>query len=190
MSSLSSKALRKNNHVLADQIICLYKQGLILTPGEVLSWTKRIRKLTSTKHRAIILRIAHGDIFSSSRLHKFGLVDSPKCNNCSEELETINHRIRDCPSALNAWQKLEEVKSRLGLNMLSDLTTENMLGAKDRLSKLEFALNAELLHKLTSKGSDRYCPEILVKSAIKIIQTCENMQPQMKESLREIINTW
>ena len=80
---------------------------LILTPGEVISWTKKIKKLTSTRHENILLRAAHGDIFSIARLLKFGLKDNPKCSNCPEPVEANQHRIAECPKAIETWRKLE-----------------------------------------------------------------------------------
>ena len=102
VSSLSSKTLRLNFKLKYDSIICLYKQGLVLDPGEVVSWTGSLRKLTSNRHRNIILRIAHGDVYSNERLYRFGLINDPKCNNCNEVAESINHRIIDCPKAVQA----------------------------------------------------------------------------------------
>ena len=102
ISTLTSKALRINNSESEMNVICLYKIGLILTPGEVKSWTKGIRKLTSSRHKNILLRIVHGDIFSNERLHRFGLVDSPTCKNCQELIEDRHHRILRCPKAEQA----------------------------------------------------------------------------------------
>ena len=50
ISTLSSKFFRENYVESAYDTICVYKSGLILNPGEVLSWTNKVRKLTSTKH--------------------------------------------------------------------------------------------------------------------------------------------
>ena len=160
-------------------MICLFKIGLILTPGELKSWTRCTKKLTSTRHKNILLRIAHGDVFSNSRLFKFGLRETPSCSNCDEPVETIQHRIIECPKARLTWCKLEEAKSELKLNSLSDLTIENLLGTKDRLGKIELALQAELLLKLTSK-SEVYCPSQMVRSAIKLVFNSEKLDVDTK----------
>ena len=189
ISSLSSKMLRLNSYDQDQNIICVYKQDLILNPGEVKSWTKQIRKLTSTRHKNIILRVAHGDIYSNERLFRFGLVDNPKCNNCSEPVESRRHRLLECPKATMAWLELNDVKIRLGLNPLTDLTMENLLGAKDNLDSIELALNAELLHRLAASIND-YCPTALVKMVVRTIGHCENLQPELKRCFKEMIRDW
>ena len=188
ISTMSSGSLRRNQAVDEDKIICLYKIGLALDPGEVLSWTNQLKKLTSTRHKNIILRVAHGDIFSNSRLCKFGLRDTANCANCPEAVETIQHRIMECPLALETWHKVKEAKQALGLQAMTDFSIENLLGAKDRMNKVELAINAEVLHKLTSRG-DRYCPDQVVKAALKLISNSEPMAPELKRSFKDLLNS-
>ena len=170
-----------------EQIICLYKAGLALTPGEVLAWTKRIKKLTSTRHRNIILRVAHGDIFSNERLFRFGLANDPKCLNCPEPIETIKHRLIECPKAREAWTKLEELKNRAGLSTLTAITLENVLGADENTSKLELALQAELIHKLTSRGKI-HSPLLLARTVANIIANAEPLALEVLNTLKRVIN--
>ena len=169
-------------------IICLYKTGAILDPGEVLNWTNKTRRLTSTRHKNILLRVAHGDVFSNERLFRFGLRATPNCSNCPELIETTLHRIKDCPKAVLAWNKLEDLKTRLGLTRMSDLSIENLLGAKDNLAKIELALNAELLVKLTTR-SETYCPNQLVRSAVKLIGYSERLEPNLIEKFKEVLTS-
>ena len=178
VGSLSSKNLREGLSI--PDPIYIYKLGPILLPGELESWTIKLRKLTSTRHKNVLLRAMHGDVFSNERLYRFGLRDSPACANCQEQLETVQHRLVECPRAREAWQKLEEIKTRLGLSTLSDLTIENLVGAKDRLNKIELAIQAELIHKLMTK-SDGYCPNQLAKAATLLVCSSEILLPGLKE---------
>ena len=186
ISTLSSRDLRHIRYDHAENLICVYKIGMILNPGEVSSWTTRLKKLTSTRHKNILLRTAHGDIFSNSRLFKFRLRDNPSCRNCPEGLETVGHRIIECPQADLAWNKLEEAKRYLGLNTLMDRSIESLLGAKGRPNKIELALNAELLLKLTSRG-EGYNPEQLVKSVVKLIGSSEKLDQAMREKFKSYV---
>ena len=158
-----------------------------MDPGEVTSWTSRLKKLTSTRHKNILLRLVHGDIFSNSRLCRFGLRPTANCANCPEPIETIQHRIRECPKAIEAWNKLDIAKRALGYHNLSDLSIENLVGAKDRLNKVELALNAELLVKLTSRG-EGYCPEQMVRAVIQLIGNSERLQPDVKNKFKSYLN--
>ena len=180
--SLSSKVIRLSR-INTDNVICIYKSGLILDPGEVSYWTTQMRKLTSTRHKNVLLRVAHGDVFSNERLNRFGLRDNPSCANCQEQSESPQHRILECAHARRAWEHLDTYKSRLGLNQLTDHSIENLLGAKDRLSKIELALQAEVLLKIISTG-EGYDPERLVKSCIKVIGYSERLPQDLRDKLK------
>ena len=185
ISTLSSKFIRTEG-LREEQFICLYKLGSALTPGEVLSWTGRLKKLTSTRHKNIILRVMHGDVFSNSRLLKFGLSQTSNCPNCPSPVESILHKISECPSAGAAWQELERVKGLLGLGNLTDLSIENLIGAKDKVSKIELTIQAELIHRLTSTNI-KYCPKELVKRVIKYIGYSERLSPELKARFDDVL---
>ena len=174
---LSSKQIRL---LYRNAENCALKIGT-LTPGELLSWTRKIKKLTSTRHKNIMLRVVHGDIFSNSRLHRFGLRDNPACSNCPEPVESILHRIAECPKAITTWDNLEQAKRLLNLTSLTDKSVENLIGAKERLNKIELALQAEVLLRLTSKG-EGYCPNQLIKAAIALVLHSENLNDELRNN--------
>ena len=184
--SLSSKSLREN--MIETDPICIFKLGPILTPGELLSWTRKTRKLTSTRHRNILLRAMHGDVFSNERLHRFGLKDSPACANCDEPIETRQHRLVECEKAQEAWRELEATKALLTLRTLSDFSVENLVGAKDPLNKLELALQAELILKLSTK-SGAYCPKQLVRAAVLMVCNSEKLERSVQEKFERFKNS-
>ena len=99
------------------------------------------------------------------------------------------HKIRECPHALEAWEELERVKGRLNLNILSDLSIENLIGAKDNVTKLELALQAELIHRLTSRNVT-YQPKELVKIVIRYIGYSERLDEALKERFNEVLRSW
>ena len=187
MPPTDSRTYRKARIIESEKIICLYKTGLALTPGEVKSWAYRKSKLTSTRHKNILLRVAHGDIYSNTRLFRFGLINDPKCSNCAIANESITHRLVECPKAVEAWGKLEAAKLKLNLKQLSDLSIDNLLGAKDRLSKVELALNAELLHKLAAIGGSEYCPTQMVKMVVKTMGNFEHLKGDLNLLFKELI---
>ena len=178
-STLSSRDFRVNS--ASYDLICIYKAGLVLDPGEVHSWALKIKKLSSSRHKNILLRVAHGDIFSNRRLHNFGLTDLPGCKNCPEPIETNSHHLFECPKAHLAWRELEDIKIQAGLTPLTDLTLESIMGVKDNIGKIELALQAELLHRLAST-SQPYEPHTIVKAAVKFVNTCEQIHATSKQS--------
>ena len=187
--SLSSKQLRQARLNEEENVICIYKLGPIFTVGEVKSWTGRLKRLTSTRHRNLLLRTVHGDIFSNGRLARFGLRQEANCPNCQEPIETIIHKIKECPHAMTAWQELERVKLNLNLNVLSDLTIENLIGAKEHLNNIELALQAELIHRLTSRN-ERYQPKDLVKTVVRYIGFSERLNRELKERFDVVLRNW
>ena len=61
---------------------------------------------------------------------------------------------------------------------LTDLSIENLIGAKDHVNKYELAFQAELLHKLTSINKVT-CPKRLVKSAVKLVRQAERLDHEL-----------
>ena len=188
ISKMSSRDLRLGRTPEEEKIICLYKIGLALNPGEVLAWTKRLKKLTSTRHKNILLRVAHGDIFSNSRLCRFGLRNEANCANCPERVETIIHRIAECPLAIDTWTKVNEAKVMLGMQPLTDFSIENLLGTTERPNKIELAINAEVLHKLASRG-EGYRPDQVVRATLQLIKNSEELVPSLRSKLKEYIDS-
>ena len=130
-------------------------------------------KLTSTRHKNIILRLSHGDIYSNDRLYRFGLIDSPRCSQCSEPCETITHRIIECPIANRSWQHLNQKLREIGYQQVSQVTTENILGAGEDTTNVELALRAELTLRLAAGNRTPICPLALVKITLKTISTID-----------------
>ena len=73
------------------------------------------------------------------------------------------------------WNNLEDAKRQLNLSSLTDLTVDSLIGTKERLGKIELALQAEVLLRLTSK-SEGYCPAQLIKAAIALVLNSENLK--------------
>jgi len=110
LASISAKDIRLASKDMESQVICIYKIGLTLQPGEVINWSRNVKRLPSVRHKSTLLRLAHGEVYSNSRLHKFGMIDDPKCNNCSANVETILHKVLECPKAIDAWNRLNQFK--------------------------------------------------------------------------------
>ena len=188
LSVLSSKSIREDFIKEDESLICVYKCGMLLTPGEVLNWTGKVRKLTSTKHKCAIMRTAHGDVYTNDKLFRFGLINDPKCNNCQEPLELLTHRLIDCPNAQETWAYLENYIDQIGLDPLSELTMENILGAgNETFSKVAFTMRAELVSRLMTKGGKAYHPLELVRASLKTILNVERLEKQLAEKLTELL---
>ena len=190
LSSLSSKNLRENFINDEELIICDYRSGIILTPGEVLNWTANVKKLTSTKHRCCLLRIAHGDVYTNERQFRFGLSNDPKCANCDAPSENLKHRLVECPKAKEAWEIMERILVDLGYEGIG-LTLEGVIGAGDesRTPKLALTLRSELTSRLMAKGGDNYCPKVMVEASLRSILTVEKLSAARATELRSQLDS-
>ena len=185
MSKMSSKSFRTSLNDLEHQVICLYKSGLTLSPGEVLSWTRRFKKLTSSRHRNSILRIAHGDVYTNNRLFRFGLIESPKCAHCDSATEDLEHRLITCPTAASAWHQMNRKLQDLNLSPIEEIKLETILGAGEALNKLEQTLVAELALKLAAGNINKLSPLNMVNSSLKVIAIGERLPTEVRRSLLE-----
>ena len=183
LSKLKSQDLRDN------YLLCVYKSGLILTPGELSHWTNKVRKLTSTKHKCAILRAAHGDIYTNDRLLRFGLTNDSKCLNCDNPVETLSHRLFECRLANEAWEKMEEIIESLDLQPINPITLAGILGTEASTTNFELTLRAELLSRLMGKCNGPYSPTATVKSCLSTIKIVEKMETVTRLKLEAIINT-
>ena len=78
-------------------------------------------KVTIESHtRCFQFKIINNALFLNSQLHKFGLVDSPKCSFCDMFDETSIHFFSECNITLNLWQKIKNwLKPSLALPELN-----------------------------------------------------------------------
>jgi hypothetical protein len=180
---LSCRDLRLANSALDP--ICVYKSGMILDPGEVMNWTGRLRRLTSVRHRATILRIAHGDIYTNQRLHNFGLVNDPKCCNCDEPVETLSHKFLTCPKVREIWSRAKELKNQLSIETSDLVTFEDVLGVNET-SKLGLAINAEILKRILSASGKVLSSSSIINCSMFTLEMCEPMEEEMRIILRDI----
>ena len=84
----SSKSIREAR--TKNDPICVFKLGAIMTPLEVENWGRGIKKLSSTKHKNTLLRVAHGEVYSKEKLARYGLVNDDICNRCGEREDLTN----------------------------------------------------------------------------------------------------
>ena len=188
LSRLTSKSLRESFIDAAEAMICIYRSGILLNPGEVLNWTAKTKKLTSTRHKCSILRIAHGDVCSNDRLFRLGLINDPKCLNCDAQSEDISHKLIGCDKAKEAWQILESYIEQLGMRPLENITLENVIGTQvESTTTLALTLRSELLTRLISFSGKTYHPRSTVTACIKTILTVEKMPKTQYELLKSLI---
>ena len=84
---------------------------------------------------------------------------------------------------------MNEAKNSLDLTVVNPLTLENILGAGERLDKLDLALQAELLLRLSSKG-EGYHPEQVVRSAVSLVFNSERLNDEKMQLFKNWKRSW
>ena len=146
LSSLTAKQFRESK---AKQIpITEFRIGLSVETGDSLTWSHRINKLRSVKHQTVLLKTAHGDIYTKDRKLRFGLADNDRCDRCGLPDSRI-HTIAKCQKALEIWNAFRALDNKAPLTEQSDNLLTEVFGIKDPIGN-ELTINAEIIQLLTN----------------------------------------
>ena len=162
---------------------------MTLSTSESLTWGLRLSKVNSTRHKNVILRVAHGDIYTKEKLHRFGLIDSPICPRC-DLVETLQHKFLDCNYVKRIW---EITLSSLNRITTSDPRTEPLskavCGGYLTSSSTIITLNAEIMQRiLVLKDEEQFLvhPKHFVKNALGYLLKKEK-KPSIKNEIKSIL---
>ena len=185
LTTLSSKVIRQG--LGCREPICLFNSGLLLNPSEALNWANKVSKLTSVKHRNFLLRIAHKELYTKEKLHRYGLIDSPLCPRC-DQIETFEHRIFRCEYAKRIWDEVLTKSRRLNIGGQppnGDMLF-NILGGGVENSVTTLTLHAEVIMRILSIPDDSSYllrPQKFVENAVKLLIRRE------KEPQKDLLKT-
>jgi hypothetical protein len=183
LSSCTSKELRLS--LCSKNQLTDFKIGISLSNIESRTFFHRIAKLTSTQHKALLLRIVHGDIYTKEKLLKYGLSESSSCPRCSQT-ETLQHKFATCDYVKRIWRV---AASLMGI----DLTThylENILGATKQCCPNRLPLHIEILKRIYQiKEETNYLihPKSFVSQAIKALIRNEKTT-EVKDDLKIMLD--
>ena len=174
LTACSSRSIRLT--LSKPQLITDYKIGLMLSKSEALNWADRVSKLSSVRHKNLILRIAHGDIYTNDKLLRFGLGESNKCDRC-DEIETLQHKFIDCSYVKEIWKHLFRLTNTIVSSDQQNLDPiKACLGAAVDASVTVTTINAEILQRILSlTRSQNYLlhPKKLIELALKLLSKRE-----------------
>ena len=193
LSNLSSKQIREARS--NNEPICIFKCGLILNPAESINFMAKIKKLTSVRHRNILLRYLHGDIYTNERLVRFGLTEDSSCINCNQ-VDTLEHRLTTCPTSVSLIRTIETKTRQLRLASNDTIETidpiNRALGAYNDVDVAILTLHAEVLCQITrniqiTERSDNIINRIIsmtlardnnakIKNSMRLLFESMNMQ--------------
>jgi hypothetical protein len=145
-------------------------------------------KLTSIRHRNIMLRLICGDIFCNERLHRFKLVESNKCIRCNM-VETPEHLLIDCEVARNMWLTLRYILSDIGIDF--EVTLENVLNLGNHyMDPSIMSIVAQLNSINISCERPRDIPHNRITGVIKSLLEYEKNNAYKTNSWRKFNKFW
>ena len=117
-----------------------------------------------------MLRIAHGDVYTKEKLHRFSLADNDKCPRC-DGVETLRHKFIECPYVKRIWARAKDYIIKLSepITGAMDVTQVTMSTAIGN-SLASMTLNAEILQTILYLNPDQNFlihPKNLVHMALK-----------------------
>ena len=187
LHKLTSKEIRLARQ--DPEPICLFKIGLIMTPNVSINWANSISRLTSTRHKDILLRLTHGELYSKERLNRYGLVNDPQCPRCNE-VETLRHKYLECEYVTEIWRRALLLTSKLRtINDPNESWEDKIFCATPDANSIVLTVHAEIILKIRQLKEDtNYLihPRVMVNSAIKgliINETKRDIKRQISDLL-------
>ena len=159
-----------------------------MTPIENRNWCFSLRKMTSSKLKGLLLRVAHGDIYSNDRLFRFGMRESPECTRCGNP-DSIHHKTISCHYTKLIWKECFKVTDKQRLNNAEDIIENKILGAMPNTKPLVLTIHAEILRRILGLKDDATYlvrPKHLVLIALKGLLIVEKKN-ENKNALMEMI---
>ena len=183
----SSKKIRESRS--QQEPVLELKIGINLNRCEALSWGHKLSRLTSIKHRNVLLRIAHGEFFTKEKLHRFNLIDSNLCPRC-DQIETLRHKFIDCDYVRRIWQAAERYKDSLLTVSHSGLDPlKAAIGCYLEASPSSITLDAEILLRISYlRDTQNYLihPNVVVKQCLSSLARKEK-NLKIREDLKSLL---
>ena len=100
-----------------------------------------IAKMSNVKLQTIALRAIHGDIYSRTRMKKFGMVEQDACERCGNP-ETIEHQLMTCSYVKEIWSLTSKLTS------IPTLDLNSVMGYHDYHDITTITIHSEIIRRL------------------------------------------
>jgi len=103
----------------------------------------KLKKLNSIAHRNILLRLAHGEIYSNERKYRHNLTDDPKCS-CGE-IDTVDHKFIWCELTRKIWGTitLENIEPQNEYKTITGATLNSSIAKMRELAEALLIINKD-----------------------------------------------
>ena len=151
----------------------------------IVTMLTKIDKLKCTRLKTLALRLIHGDIYTGTKLLRFGLTESDDCSKCRES-EKLAHLLKECwyPGIIRSKIHLlyRKTDSRRP-NYDRDLSF--VAGA--RLSKAKVKLHLEIIRRLCNKDRPNVLPKTLITHSLDYLIICDREHFKYYKKLRNAL---
>jgi hypothetical protein len=145
-------------------------------------------KLTSIKHKNIMLRLLNGDIFCNERLKRFKFKESDLCEKCNE-IETSKHLIYECPTIHQTWINLSKILSKYNINF--EPSIYNILNVGDHCTDIAtMTIVAEILNITIQKHRPPTLGEDSITMIINRLVKFEQFSARNQNSWKKFNKFW
>ena len=137
------------------------------------SFFKKVKQLTSTRHKNTLLRVYHGDIYCHERMKRMGLTESEQCPNCGA-IETREHLLLQCPPTYAMWKQLT-----LATENSDTPTLSTVIGVRDKLPLIK--IKSEILGILLRKE------RVEIQGILPVKMACARLKIDKNKGLKRTI---
>ena len=186
MIKLTSKAIRQELETYEP--ICVFKVGAICTPAESSMWGLNLGKVSSVRHRSILLRVAHGDVYTKEKLFRFGMNESPNCPRCGE-IETLQHKLISCGYTKAIWDKVLELTKEIKPFDVSSDRTNLIIGAIEGMEPIILSIHAEVILRILGLKDDATYmlrPVTIARLALELVAKRER-KDEVKQRIKALL---
>ena len=187
LTPLSSKTIRVGR--TPSDPICIFKSGIINTPSETINWASKLSKLTSTRLKSILLRVAHREYYTKERLHRYRLIDSPSCPRC-DQIESYDHKVFSCSYVEKIWIETFKLTDKEGAPTNLEALQARVLGTRVGTDLIFLTVHSEILNRIFQlKDEANYLmrPSVFARRAIEHLAKRENNLSKKHELLHLLI---
>ena len=162
------KRVTPHNKLMSKQIRVHYQNPIKLIEAKILkgietqtliSLGRKIKGLTNTKLKTILLRSIHGDIYCGTRLKRFGMTETEECQRCGQP-ENIEHLLYNCDYSKSLWHQVGKITG-IKNNSLSII-----LGCDDKHDKTTLTIHAELIRLLLAIERPTTLPKDIIRNTL------------------------
>ena len=128
----------------------------------------------------------HGDIYTGTKLLKFGMTDSDKCPRCNHR-ENLNHLLKDCWYTKSIWAKISNLYIKTDHRRQTYDRNSMVFVVGATLSKAKLKLHIEIARRLCNKERPNILPKALITQALDYLIICDLENYKYYKRLRQNI---